>query len=156
MATEENTTVKKKKGNFLTNLLFTQDDSDEETTEEVAEEKINVSNSGSQIVTTTSNIPVTAEGASDKNFADSLNQIILDNDIPGIDYVEFNKSIQQMKGAGLNESILFQTVFNTLKVSAPSLTKKSIQDAVDTYINLLKNEEKEFKAEMQTSIENEV
>jgi hypothetical protein len=161
MATEENKTEKKKKGFFskIANVFLESEGTENEVAESVAQEtseEISVVNSGSMSQNPVFSIPVTGDGAFDKNFADAFQQLIFDNDLPGVDYVEFSKALKQMSGVGLNESVLFQTVFTTLKVSAPTLTKKTLQDAVDTYINLLKSEEQEFKEEMQANVESEV
>lgn len=149
--------VKKKKPGFFTRLLYTT----ESTTEvnKTPEDEIKVTNTGAQnipAVTETLNIPITGDGVFDKKFGDALQQTIADNNIPGVDYFEFNQALKAMVGAGLNESVGFQTVFTTLKVTDPSLTKEKLLSSIDHYIGVLKIEEKEFKAEVAKKIEEDV
>jgi hypothetical protein len=158
MATEENKT-KKKKGNFFSNLLYGPEETVEETVEDTTED-INVSNSGAAVASApiqNFNIPVTGDGVFDKSFNDAFQQMIADNNIPGIDYFEFKQALKGMGGvAGLSEAVTFQTVFNTLKVGDPNLTKEKLLSAVDHYVGVLRAEETEFKSEMNASTEQEV
>ncbi len=160
MATEENETTKKKKGNFFTNLLYGPEETVEETTEEAPlSTDISVSNSGNLTASPIQNfnIPVTGDGVFDKNFNDSFQQLIAENNIQGIDYFEFAQSLKGMSGtAGLSEATSFQSVYNILKVGDPSLTKEKLLKAVDHYVGVLRAEEVEFKSEMQASTEKEV
>jgi outer membrane murein-binding lipoprotein Lpp len=160
MATEENETIKKKKGNFFTNLIFGPEETVDETSEDViSDEKISISNSGNATMPPIQNfnIPVTGDGVFDKNFNDLFQSLIVENNIQGIDYFEFSQSLKGMSGtAGLSEATSFQSVYNILKVGDPSLTKEKLLKAVDHYVGVLRNEETEFKSEMQASTEREV
>ncbi len=157
MSTEEKK-VKKKKGNFFTNLIFSpEEETTQETTQEESAEEasISVTNSGAANPIQSFNIPVTGDGVFDKNFGDSFQKVLDDNNLQGIDYLEFSKAIKQM-GGSLNDSMAFQTVFTTLRVGDASLTKQKLASAIDHYINVLKEEEKEFKTEMADNVEREI
>lgn len=163
MSTEE--PKKKKKGNFFTNLLFTSEESSDNV-EKDATDNISVSNSGAQSISPTAtvspvaqnfNLPITGDGVFDKKFSDSLQQLIAENNVPGIDFFEFSQALKGMSGvAGLSEATSFQTIFTTLKVGDPSLTKEKLVASIDHYLAVLKKEEQEFKAEMNASAEQEV
>jgi len=165
MATEKNETTKKKKGNFFTNLLYGPEETVDGTNEDTSlgddmslTDNISVSNSGNAAIMAQSfNVPITGDGVFDKNFNDSFQKLIADNNIQGIDYFEFAQSLKGMNGtAGLNEATSFQSVYNILKVGDPSLTKEKLLQAVDHYIGVLRAEEADFKSEMIESTEQEV
>jgi hypothetical protein len=159
---QENETKKKKKGNFLSNLFF--ESSSEETvdtndTAEVPAEDITVTNSAGSVDASLAgslDIPSTGDGVFDENFNKVLLQIIADNDIPGVDYYEFQKAVKQMNNGGMNESMLFQTVYNSLKIADPTLTAEKLLSSVDHYVSKLREEEANFEVEMQSSINSEV
>jgi len=154
--------TKKKKGFFsnLSNLMFESNESNSSSEEVVLENDIVVSNSNPQpIVSVNQNfaVPLTGDGVFDKNFNDSLEQLIQDNNIEGVDYLEFKQALKGMAGvAGLNESAAYQSVFSVLKTGSPNLTKEHLVKAVDFYISILKGEENTFNSEMQENIEREV
>ncbi len=156
---EENETKKKKKGNFFTNLLFTQDGETQEVQLDETDD-ISVSNNGSSEsipLDEAIDIPLTGDGVFDQKFNDSLQQLIVENNIPGVDYFEFREALKGMKGiAGLNEATSFQTVYTTLKVGDPSLTKEKLLSSVDHYVNILGSEESDFNSEMESQTDKEV
>lgn len=158
MSTEEKQ-VKKKKGNFFTNLIFSPEEetTQESTQEEKAEEApISVTNTGTVNPVQSFNIPVTGDGVFDKNFNDAFQKVLADNDLQGIDYLELKKALIQMSGSGLNDAMSFQTVFTTLRVGDASLSKQKLTSSIDYYVNILKEEEKEFKSEMTDNVEREI
>lgn len=152
-------TTKKKKGFFskLTDLVY-------ETPEEANQDNISVSNSGgdlesSPIEATAApiNIQTSGDGVFDEKFNQIFQDLIAENNIPGIDYFEFKQAIQGMAGvAGLNEAASFKTAFTTLKVSDPNLTKETLMSSIDVYIKLLNEEENEFNTAIQEKTANEV
>lgn len=150
----------KKKSNWFKNLIYEQTD-ETSSTEDVSED-INVSNSGGNIATPMTstqnlNIPTSGDGVFDQKFNDSFQELIAQNNIPGIDYFEFRQAIKQMSAvAGLNEAASFQTAFTTLKVGDPTLSKEKLMNSVDHYIKVLNKEEGEFNAELQTQTDSEV
>jgi len=105
-------------------------------------------------VTSTLNVVSTGDGVFDQKFAKGLQELISENNIPGIDYFEFREALKGMTGVSENTS--FPTTFNTLKVVDPTFTKEKLLSSVDFYDNLLSNEEKEFAEGMTSEIENEV
>lgn len=160
---QENETKKKKKGNFFSNLFFesteeTVDNSSNDITEVPAED-ITVTNSGGNVdasLASSLDIPSSGDGVFDENFNKALLQIIADNDIPGVDYYEFQKAVKQMNNGGMNESMLFQTVYNSLKIADPTLTTEKLLSSVDHYVSKLREEEAHFETEMSASVDNEV
>lgn len=157
---------KKRKGFFssLTNLVFESGDDNNTTQENSASENFSEDTTSASAVTSlvlspvqNFTIPITGDGVFDKNFSDALEKIISDNNIEGIDYLEFKQALKGMAGvAGLNEATSFQSVFNTLKVGYPSLSKKTLISAIDFYVSVLRKEEETFNSEMQVSLEKEV
>lgn len=155
MSTEE--TTKKKKGNWFTNLIF---ESPEESTP--TEEDIKVSNTSEEedlpvlesVVSTTMSVPTSGDGVFDQKFNEFFQKLIEDSDLPGIDYLEFKKSLKTM--ATLPEATRYQMAFDTSKIHDPNLTKKVILDAVDHYVKVLKEEEGDFKVEMDANLEESV
>lgn len=157
---EENKSEKKK--GFLSGLsnIFFEDSSSTESTSEEGVSSESVSSEPAQVTIPTSTFvaPVasTGDGVFDSTFNEAFEKVIADNDIQGIDYLEFSKALKQMSGTGLPEPLAFQTVYSTLKVSDPKLSKNTLTSAVDHYISVLRNEEKDFEAEMHENIEREV
>jgi hypothetical protein len=155
----EEKTTKKKKGNWFSNLLYESNDSVEST--ESSEEElggINVSNSAdfTTPVASVQNlaIPTSGDGVFDQRFNDSFQELMAENNIPGIDYFEMRQAITQMAGvAGLNEAACFQTAFTTLKVGDPTLTKEKLMTSIDHYDKVLVSEEAEFNAELANQTE---
>ena len=150
---------KKKKGNFFTNLLFTEEETTEsmDSVESVEPASAGEASNMTSTPTQSFNVQVTGDGAFDKTFSDSFQQIIADNNIQGIDYFEFAQALKGMSGiAGQSESVNFQSVFNILKVSDATLSKDKLIKAVEHYVGVLKAEEAEFKSEMEASIQREV
>ena len=150
----------KKKSNWFKNLLYEQDDSSVESTEETSED-ISVSNSGNNISQTsglnTLNVPTSGDGVFDSKFNDSFQQLIAENNIPGVDYFEFREAIKQMAGiAGLSESASFQTTFTTLKVGDSTFSKEKLMTSIDHYDKVLSEEENEFNSELASQTEAEV
>jgi hypothetical protein len=159
---EENNPEKKKKGIWsgLSNIFFEQET---ESTESSSEESVSSTPVESTSiaepaapVTFVASTASTGDGVFDSTFNEAFEKVIADNDIQGIDYLEFSKALKQMSGTGLAEPIAFQTVFTTLKVSDPNLSKGKLTSAVDHYISVLRNEENEFNSEMNDNIQREV
>lgn len=159
---EEEEEKKEKKGFFskLVDIAFTSEEveSTTESTTPLSDKEISaVVSTPVTSPTQNFNVQITGDGAFDKTFSDSFQQIIADNNIQGIDYFEFAQALKGMGGiAGQSESVNFQSVFNILKVSDATLTKDKLIKAVEHYVGVLKAEEVEFKSEMEASIQREV
>jgi alpha-L-fucosidase len=147
----------KKKGSWFKNLLFEQVDETAETVEEAVD--ITVSNTGGNFSTPTENlnVPTSGDGVFDNKFNESLQALMAENNIPGVDYFEFREAIKQMSAvAGLSEAASFQTAFTTLKVGDPSFTKEKLMSSIDHYDKVFSQEESEFNSELQTQTDSEV
>lgn len=152
----------KKKRWSLSNLLFDEVESKGSAeTEETVNEEINVSNTAGEVSTPTTSVASnfsnpSGNGVFDQKFADILNNIIEENNIPGIDYFEFLEALKNMSGvAGVNESTAIITVYATLKAADPSLTREKILNSIEHYDSLMVQEEQEFSEAMsqKTSVE---
>lgn len=161
MATEE----KKKKGWFRENVFDW--GSDEETNEDTASESTETTDtvddgstelSGVSLDDVDIEIPETGDGVFDKKFHESLSQLIAENNIPGIDYFEFNQALENLKksGAGMAENSMFNTVYSTLKVGDPTLTRQKLLESCDFYIKVLSEEEQGFEVALEEEISNKV
>jgi len=157
---EENKTKKKKIGKFLSNLFYDSANTDSQKLNESQNDdslpEISVSNSGGSMLNNSLEIPSSGDGVFDENFHNALSQIISENNIPGVDYYEFQKAVKQMNNGGMNEQMLFQTVYNSLKIADQNLTAEKLLSSVDHYVSKLKEEEVDFESEMSASIQSEV
>lgn len=161
MSTEETKPKKKKKGFFaaIGDVFYESTETTSENTEDTHdEEEISVSNTGDidPSLIQALNIPTSGDGVFDKNFEKMLLDVIESNNLPGVDYYEFQKAIKQMNNGGMNESTLFQTVFNSLRIADSNLTVETLMSSVDHYVAKMREEEAEFESEMQNSISAEV
>ena len=159
-AQEEKKSNKTKKRGFFSKLFF-EDEGGAENKEIDNSEDISVSNSSEEPETEVSfetlDVSPTGSGVFDQNFNDALNQLIKENNIDGIDYFEFKEAVKNTSnGNPAAEAAQFNTIFLTLKVGDPSLTKDKLISSADHYISILREEEETFKAEMENKIEEEV
>jgi hypothetical protein len=157
-----------KKGNFLSRLFYDDENTAPEGGEKTgaeASEDINVSNSGDEITTEGDSIPASVsldipesgDGVFDKKFADALNELLEENNIPGVDYLELRNALKGMGSvAAMDESVALKSAFATLKAVDPNLTPEKLTDSIDFYLGLFTEEEKEFEGAMQAQIDQKV
>ena len=50
----------------------------------------------------------------DEKFVSMLEQVIMDNNIPGLDYIEFKKAVDKMSNLPIDESTKILTAFSIL------------------------------------------
>jgi len=87
-------------------------------------------------------------GVFDQKFYSSFLQLIEDNNIEGVDYLEFSKAKKAMDGIpGMAEAVKYQSAFASLKANSP-ITKEHLLKTADFYIEKLDVEAKEFENEM--------
>ena len=95
-----------------------------------------------------------SDGVSDEKFIAILEQVIIDNNIPGLDYIEFKQAIEKMKNLPIDESAKILTTYSIFETQG--CTKSVLLKSIDTYINLINKEQENFNAEMQASYNEKV
>jgi len=98
--------------------------------------------------------PTTYNGVPDEKFVSMLEQVIMDNNIPGLDYIEFKKAVDKMSNLPIDESTKILTSFSIFE--SQGCTKDSLLKSIDTYINLINKEQVTFNNELQTSYNEKV
>lgn len=137
-----------------------------ENVEEESTEKSTQETSTSQVTSTpafaynysaTPGVVPNMSGVFDQKVYESFQKILEDNNIEGVDYLEFYKAKKSFEAmVGMAEPAKFQTAFLSLKALSPSLNKAHLTSTADIYLEKLAKEEAEFKAEMQVEIANGV
>lgn len=97
-----------------------------------------------------------SEGLYDEKIFETFQKILDDNNIPGIDYIEFKMALRKTLAAGLPKKLSIQTTFDTLKIGDAKLTKQILLDSIIFYTNLLNNEELEFNSVLEEEIDKNV
>lgn len=88
----------------------------------------------------------TINGIADDKFIQMLENVITENNIPGLDYFEFKQAVDNMKALPIDEATKFLTVFSILK--AQGCTKDGLLSSIDKYVDLIKKEHENFNSEM--------
>jgi hypothetical protein len=156
---------KKKKSwlSGLSDLVFEPSTEEASTNEEIPQDStstpitqataIPVSAVPQSILTNTS----TGDGVFDQKFNEAFQELIAENNIPGVDYFEFRQALDNMANVpGLTEAASFQIAYSNLKVSDQGLDKNKLTSSIDHYDGILVNEEKEFNDAMQSEMSKEV
>lgn len=100
------------------------------------------------------------QGQFDQNFYNRFLQLIEEKNLPGTDYFEFSKakkkldSNQQM--AGMPEPAKYQSAFIPLQSNDEKLTKESLLQSIDHYLNELDKEQVEFMQQHDSELTLEV
>lgn len=88
-----------------------------------------------------------AMGVVDPNLYNELLKVLNDHDLEGIDFLEFQKALVGMQNiGGMSEQQKFQAVFATLSAGS-NITKSSIIETANHYVDVLKKETEEFHKE---------
>lgn len=90
----------------------------------------------------------------DEKFVSMLEQVIMDNNIPGLDYIEFKQAIEKMKNLPIDESAKILTAYSIFETQG--CTKDILLKSIDTYIGLINREQETFNSELQTSFNEKV
>ena len=88
----------------------------------------------------------TINGVPDDKFVQMLENVIIENNIPGLDYFEFKQAVDNMKAVPIDEATKFITVFSILK--GQGCTKEILLGSIDKYIGLINKEHDTFNSEM--------
>ena len=107
------------------------------------------------VLSQVSGIPVsTVNGVADDKFVQMLESVITDNNIPGLDYFEFKKALDNMKALPIDEGTKFITVFSILQ--GQGCTKEILLNSIDKYVDLINKEHENFNTEMGDSFKEKV
>ena len=90
----------------------------------------------------------------DEKFVSMLEQVIMDNNIPGLDYIEFKKAVDKMSNLPIDESTKILTAYSIFE--SQGCTKDILLKSIDTYIGLINKEQSAFNAEMEASYKEKV
>ena len=147
----------------LSNLVFEETETSE-TTEESTQTTSSQNSKGfvysdSQVNNTNSQVNLSipnANGVFDQKFYSNFLQLIEDNNIEGVDYLEFSKAKKAMDAIpGMAEAVKYQSAFASLKANS-TITKEHLLKTADFYIEKLDAEAKEFENEMGNEVSNQV
>ena len=115
---------------------------------------ITSSPSPSSTVQQFTNTPYVAPVVDNSEFVEYLEKVFTERNFPGPDYYEFVEGLKKLQSAAMDERIKFISLFAGL--SAAGLTKERLLEAAQKYIVIVQEEQKSFKAEVQSSLDNEV
>lgn len=93
-------------------------------------------------------------GTFDQKIFDSLIKVLEEKNLPGEDYMEFMEALNAMANLQLDENIKIQTVLATL--STKGLSKKTILESGEYYIQELEKEKSKFYDALQAQKKNSV
>lgn len=98
-----------------------------------------------------------ATGVFDQAYYNNFQRILEENNIEGVDYLEFYKAKKSFDSMiGMADPAKFQTAFLSLKAISPTLSKLHLTTTADVYLEKLAQEDTEFKAEMVNEVETKV
>lgn len=86
--------------------------------------------------------PATTEGSVNDRFVKVLLEAMEAANLPGFDYLEFKKSLQNLKKMNFTDSVRFQTAFAAAQ--SMGVTPKQLQDSAQHYLNVLTKEQQKF------------
>ncbi len=96
----------------------------------------------------------TAAGVPDEKFVQMLMKVIADNNLPGLDYIEFKQAIDAMNSAQIDEKTKYMTTF--IVYAQQGCTKEVLLSSVDKYMSVIKNEVTQFDNELKSQREEKV
>lgn len=97
--------------------------------------------------TTFESSPITkpvSNSTPDEEMVNKLWQVIIEENLPGPDYVELKNNVAAISESGLttDENQMFKAAYNVLKRSYPQLTKEIISSSIEKYKDIIENEKK--------------
>lgn len=124
----------KKKRSKLFSLIFEEDKGEEN-------KEIQQKDPDTSAFAPTSQIPISVSSA-DEETVNKLWQVIIEENLPGPDYVELRNNVSAIFETGLatDELQIFKAAYNVLKKSYPQLTKDIILKSIDTYKDMIEQE----------------
>ena len=93
------------------------------------------------------------QGVFNQGMYEHLRKTLAENNMPGIDYWEFQEAKNDMNGqVGMTDQLKYASAFIGMKsASGNKLTKDALLQAADFYIGIVDKEVQEFKAESAAS-----
>lgn len=98
--------------------------------------------------------PETATGIADEKFVAMLESVVANNNIPGLDYIEFKQAVEKMASLPIDETNKFLSVYSIFETQGCS--KQTLLNSIDKYISLIKNEQETFNSEIAVSFNENV
>lgn len=86
--------------------------------------------------------PESLEGSVNDRFVKVLLEAMEAANLPGFDYLEFKKSLQNLKKMNFTDSVRFQTAFAAAE--SMGVTPKQLQDSAQHYLDTLTKEQQKF------------
>jgi hypothetical protein len=86
--------------------------------------------------------PTSVDGNVNDRFVKVLMEAMEAANLPGFDYLEYKKSLQNLKKMNFTDSVRYQTAFATAQ--SMEVTPKQLQDSAQHYLNTLNAEQKKF------------
>jgi hypothetical protein len=140
-----------KKRSFFSRIF----EDDEETKEQPIQQ-------GEISTTTFESSPITkpvSNSTPDEEMVNKLWQVIIEDNLPGPDYVELRNNVAAISESGLttDENQMFKAAYNVLKRSYPQLTKEIISNSIEKYKDIIEGEKKngleQFERLRKTKVE---
>ena len=112
--------------------------------------------------TTFESSPITkpvSNSTPDEEMVNKLWQVIIEENLPGPDYVELRNNVAAISESGLttDENQMFKAAYNVLKRSYPQLTKEIISNSIEKYKDIIEGEKKngleQFERLRKTKVE---
>ncbi|WP_090173385.1 PH domain-containing protein [Neolewinella agarilytica] len=86
--------------------------------------------------------PTSVDGSVNDRFVKVLMEAMEAANLPGFDYLEYKKALQNLKKMNFTDSVRFQTAYATAQ--SMGVTPKALLDSAQHYLQTLKKEESKF------------
>lgn len=86
--------------------------------------------------------PTSRDGSINDRFVKVLMEAMETANLPGFDYLEYKKALQNLKKMNFTDSVRFQTAYATAQ--SMGVTPKALLDSAQHYLQTLKKEESKF------------
>lgn len=134
----DETTKKKEPGFFSKIFLVDSEESGSTDTPVIkTEQPVAVAPQPQQVGYTNSTNVV---GVVNQDIYNNLKSILNECNLPGPDYLELKTAADANKLLIQDENMRIQFSYNSLKATAPKLTKKIVLDSIDKYVEFIENE----------------
>jgi hypothetical protein len=127
------------------NLIFKEEESTKETATPL------VTNNTNTIVTPLYSQPTIGISNTEEisKYQTIIKDVLKENNLEGIDYLEFMNSIQSMEGTGTAENLMYKFAFSSLASVDSKLTKESLLTATNHYIEVINKTKSEFNSTVE-------
>jgi len=132
--------MSEKKRRSLFDLIFEEDKEEVKKEEPIKQEEP----STTAFVSTPTSKPTINSTVADEEMVQKLWQVIIEENLPGPDYVELKNNVAAISESGLttDELQMFKAAYNVLKRSYPQLSKEIILKSIETYRGIIEKEKK--------------